>query len=48
MNTATVVRRLRAAGAIILGKTNTPELTVDRDVGSRVVVRPSFVTACAP
>jgi amidase len=27
---ATVVRRLRDAGAIILGKTNTPELTIER------------------
>ena len=36
---ATVVRRLRAAGAIILGKTNTPELTLSFETGNEVYGR---------
>ena len=32
---ATVVRRLRDAGAIVLGKTNTPELTLARGLRDR-------------
>src|SRR6266850_7651551 len=31
---ATVVRRLRAAGAIILGKTNTPDLTLNYETSN--------------
>lgn len=36
---ATVVRRLRAAGAIILGKTNTPELTLSFETDNEVYGR---------
>jgi amidase len=36
---ATVVRRLRAAGAIILGKTNTPELAGDEQTNSPIFGR---------
>ncbi|MEJ8566295.1 amidase [Wenzhouxiangellaceae bacterium CH-27] len=33
---ATVVRRLRDAGAVLMGKTNTPELTLSFDTNNRV------------
>ncbi|MCZ6507813.1 MAG: amidase, partial [Acidobacteria bacterium] len=33
---ATVVRRLREAGAILLGKTNTPELTLSYETNNRI------------
>jgi amidase len=36
---ATVVARLRAAGAILLGKTNTPELTLDYETDNAVYGR---------
>src|SRR6185503_10197624 len=36
---ATVVARLRAAGAVILGKTNTPELTLSYDTDNLVYGR---------
>jgi amidase len=36
---ATVVRRLRAAGAIILGKTNTPDLTLNYETSNLVYGR---------
>ena len=36
---ATVVRRLRAAGAIILGKTNTPDLTLSYETSNLVYGR---------
>jgi amidase len=36
---ATVVRRLRAAGAIVMGKTNTPDLTLAYETGNLVYGR---------
>jgi len=38
---ATVVRRLRAAGAIVLGKTNTPDLTLNYETDNLVYGRTS-------
>lgn len=39
MRDATVVARLRAEGAILLGKTNTPEMTLSYDTDNRVYGR---------
>lgn len=36
---ATIVSRLKAAGAILLGKTNTPELTLSYETDNRVYGR---------
>jgi amidase len=47
---ATVVARLRAAGAILLGKTNTPELTLSIETDNLVYGRTNnpYDTSCTP
>ena len=44
---ATVVRRVRAAGVIIMGKTNTPDLTLNYETSNLVKEAPTIRSTSA-